>query len=315
MKKLFLLSKEDVKLAAAEAIELIKPKEYQLYKNLLIADTQFNDYERLAYTKTVYQLLFITTKRNLKKDIEKFDWQSIYKKDFCIRKFDIPESERKLAGYIWNKLKNPKVNLKDATTVIHIFRLRSHYFCCNLIKDIPYTYDERKPHNRPALHPSSLHPRLARASINLTGIKKGKIVDPFCGSGGILIEAGLLGLNPIGYDNDPSMIERADKNLKHFKIKNYSLELKDSTLLNKPINYLVTDLPYGRNTPSSNLKRTYEFFLESLEKILKKKAVIMFPDFINVKKMINKDVFEIENEFTQYLHKSLSKKIIIIKKK
>jgi len=59
-------------------------------------------------------------------------------------------------------------------------------------KELKSGFGKRKPHMRPGFHPSSLNPKLARAFVNLTGIRKGTIVDMFCGTGGILIEAGLI---------------------------------------------------------------------------------------------------------------------------
>ena len=315
MKTAFLLSKQNIPLAVKEVIALTDAKEYEIVDNLLILNSGFNDYERLAYTKRVYQLLFITFKKTLKKDFERFNWQSIYNKNFCIRVINSKESEKELAGYVWNSLKNPKVNLENPETEIHLIKKKSKFFCCKLIKEIKGgEFEERMPHKRPAMHPSSLHPRLARAVINLTGIKRGAVLDPFCGTGGILIEAGLIGLKPIGYDIDKAMIKRAEANLKHYKLKNYLLELRDSTLLNKKVDYIVTDLPYGRNTSPKNLLRTYEDFLKALDNILVKKAVVIFPDFINYKRIIGKTNLKIENEFTYYIHKSLSKKIVLIKK-
>ncbi len=184
----------------------------------------------------------------------------------------------------------------------------------NKIIKIKKNYQTRKPHLRPQLHPSSLNPKLAKALINLTGIKKGILLDPFCGSGGILIEAALMNLKPIGYDIDEVMLRRAIINLTHYKIKNFELKLKDATKLKNKFNYIVTDLPYGKNTKTKDLNKLYLSFLKNLKKILIKKSVIVFPDFINYKSLIKKSKLKIEKESSYYLHKSLTKKIVIIKK-
>ncbi len=64
----------------------------------------------------------------------------------------------------------------------------------------------------------SIPPRLARAMINLTGVKKGDVVlDPFCGFGTILQEALLLGLKPIGVDIDKRCVSATKKNLSWIK--------------------------------------------------------------------------------------------------
>ena len=47
---------------------------------------------------------------------------------------------------------------------------------------------------RPFFRPVSLEPRLARAAVNIAaGVDEGYVVDPMCGTGGILIESALTG--------------------------------------------------------------------------------------------------------------------------
>jgi tRNA G10 N-methylase Trm11 len=68
---------------------------------------------------------------------------------------------------------------------------------------------------------------MARASINLLGIKSGKILDPFCGIGGILLEAYDMKFEVIGNDiswNDLKYFKEnfdyfyPDSNNKYFRI-------------------------------------------------------------------------------------------------
>ena len=46
---------------------------------------------------------------------------------------------------------------------------------------------------------------------------------------------------------------------------------------------------------------------------MKKKAVIVFPDFVNYRKLLKKAGFKIEKEFEQYIHRSLSRKVVKVK--
>ncbi len=59
-------------------------------------------------------------------------------------------------------------------------------------------------------------PKLAQIMINLTGIK-GKIWDPFCGSGTLIMEGMLMGHDMIGSDINPKHIEGAEKNVAWLK--------------------------------------------------------------------------------------------------
>ncbi len=68
-------------------------------------------------------------------------------------------------------------------------------------------------------HPGVLMPRVARALANLSGIKPGELfLDPFCGTAGILIEAGLMGARVIGVDAQEKLVEGARMNLEAFKL-------------------------------------------------------------------------------------------------
>jgi tRNA (guanine10-N2)-dimethyltransferase len=313
--KLFLLSKQDVELAKDEVLALTKVKDYKIDDNILILKTDKNLSKRLAYTNGIYKLLFESTHKQLENDVKKFNWNKIYKRNFAvrvnIRNWRSQSFENRISELIYDKLKNPKVYLKNPTTFINFFITKKKVYCCLLEHSIEKDWIERKAHLRPELHPSSLNPKLAKAVINLTGIEKGSVIDPFCGSGGILIEAGLMKLKPIGYDLDRIMINRTKINLKHYKIKAI-VEQQNALKLKRKLDYVVTDLPYGKNTKKQNLEELYLDFLKLLEKKLTKKAVVMFPDFIDHKKLIKQTKLKIEKEFDYYLHKSLSKKILLL---
>ncbi len=173
----------------------------------------------------------------------------------------------------------------------------------------------RRAHLLPEGHPTSLHPKLARALVNLIGASKSDtVLDPFCGAGGILIEAGLIGMKIVVFDIDMIMLKRAKINFDYLKIKNYQLKLKDATTTSKHYNYIVTDLPYGKNSKLSEkeLEVLYLKFFKVLKRIKPKKAIVGLPDFVNYKKLIKKAKLKIKKEFDWYLHKSLTKKILIL---
>ncbi len=312
MKKIYLLSKENIDFAKEEVLALSNAKDYAFYNDLLIVSATDKTENRLAYTKAVYKFLFLCKEKDLINNLKKFNWHRIYKKNFCLRMHNKKYSEKELAGFIWRKLKNPKVKLENPETKIEIFFAKGKALAGLLIKEIKEPFNERRAHLRPELHPSSLHPRLARCIVNLTGIKKGIFTDPFCGTGGILIEAGLMGLNPIGYDNDERMLWRAEQNLRHFKIKKYKLKKADATALKNKLSYVATDLPYGKNTKKQDLIKLYSAFLKNLKGILVKKAVIVFPHFINYRALIKKSGLNLKKEFTYYVHRGLTRKIAVL---
>ncbi|MCK4266621.1 MAG: TIGR01177 family methyltransferase, partial [Thermoplasmata archaeon] len=81
------------------------------------------------------------------------------------------------------------------------------------------SFESRKSEYRPYSHPISLHPKLARALVNLTGVREGQcLLDPFCGTGGVLLEAALMGVRTLGGDMDSRMVSGTRQNLEHYGI-------------------------------------------------------------------------------------------------
>ncbi len=315
MEKLFLLSAENLELARAEVLALTKTEKYLVDDRIIIISTDKKEFSRLAYACKVYDLLFVTSKNRLIKDFEEYDWIKIYKKNFSVRiknfsKNIINFDEKELAGFIWRKIKKPKVDLVDAETKIEIIITNKRIYCCRLLQEIEKDFEKRKAHLRPGFSVGSLHPKLARCLVNLTEIEKGKILDPCCGSGGILIEAGLMGFNVVGYDINDAVLDKCKKNLDFFKIKNYKILKGDALKIKKKYNYIATDLPYGIGVHLE--KGFYESFLKNLKKILANKAVVVFPNKINYKKLIKESKLKLEQEFDYYIHKSLTKKIVVV---
>ncbi len=58
-----------------------------------------------------------------------------------------------------------------------------------------------------------LPPKLARIMCNLSGLKKGTIWDPFCGSGTIPMEASILGYNILASDIDKDAVKATKANI------------------------------------------------------------------------------------------------------
>lgn len=322
MKKIFVLSKQNLELSKYEVLSLQSENpskiKYLLYDNLLVVDAGKDISERLAYTKQINTLLFVIKQNALKTAITSFDWKSVYRGNYAVKIHgDIGLSARDAGSLVWRKLElqnvRPKVNLSKPKTIIEIFKVKNKTIISLFDKEIKSDFEKRKPHMRPELAPISLHPKLARCLVNLTGVQKGVLLDTFCGTGGILIEAGLIGLTPVGYDILKKMVNISMINLKRYKIKKYTLMQKDSTKIKRKFDYIATELPYGINTKKQNLLKLYSNFLRTLKHILRKKAVLTFPNKIPIN-LIKKHNLKIEKTFDYYIHKNLTKKIVVIKR-
>lgn len=112
-------------------------------------------------------------------------------------------------------------------------------------------FESRKTPELPFQAPVAFHPRLARALVNLARIPPGGTAfDPFCGIGGLLTEAALLGYRVVGGDLRADMVEGSQRNLAHLGLE-AALRIGDVAETTAEIGLvdgIVTDPPYGRST-------------------------------------------------------------------
>ncbi|MBS3163015.1 methyltransferase domain-containing protein [Candidatus Woesearchaeota archaeon] len=294
------LSKDNLKLSVQEVLSLANTDKYELYENILICKKV--DYKRLACTNNVYEQIFIDTK------IPNINWEKYYEENFCARS-NKASKEKELAGIIWKSLKNPKVKLKDSKTEFHFFFIKDKIICGKKVFERTEPFHIRRPDLRPGFFPVSLKPRLARTLINLTGIKKGLIWDPFCGTGGILLEAAMMDLKVIGTDIDPIMIRAAKENFKHYNLK-ATFEIADARTEKIKCKAVVCDPPYGRRASTKKviIETLYNDFLENAYNFVDK-VVIMMPNTVKIKTK-----YKIKFSTEEFVHGTLTRRILILEK-
>ncbi|SDG09918.1 tRNA (guanine10-N2)-dimethyltransferase [Halorubrum xinjiangense] len=74
-----------------------------------------------------------------------------------------------------------------------------------------------KPTNRPFFQPGSMAPADARAYANLSGAAPGRtLLDPMCGTGGLPLEAGLVGADAVACDAQAKMVRGARENFREY---------------------------------------------------------------------------------------------------
>lgn len=112
-------------------------------------------------------------------------------------------------------------------------------------------YGSRIPTKRPFFQPGTLHPLEARSIVNLAHAQPHQsIFDPMCGTGGFLIEAGLLGAKIIGMDAQRKMIAGTKRNLAHYLTDTGYLFQGDVSQIpiRDTVDAIVVDVPYGRQS-------------------------------------------------------------------
>ncbi len=178
-----------------------------------------------------------------------------------------------------------------------------------------------RANKRPFFRPVSLEPRLARAAVNIAAeCKDGFVVDPMCGTGGILIESGLSGRPTFGIDFDPVMVDGCQQNIDWAKV-DATVVRGDATRYKLPhdVAAVVVDPPYGRNSPSD--EKLIEDMLGNIRtQCPDSKLVVILPvspGSDNLDEEITTDIklpgYKIEAAYGIPVHKSLGRILIIAK--
>ncbi|MFH0752248.1 MAG: DNA methyltransferase [archaeon] len=313
MRFVAIVSGDDAQLGAEELKQLSHAKSFKIIGQVVVFESKKFDYTRLAYTKMLYLVLFTSSVDRLEKDFKKVNWNRHFKESFRVDRFGLDLDLKYLGSLVWKRLKNPKVDLKRPKTEFDFIAYGRDVVVGKLLFENRERFVDRRPHLRPGFHPSSLQPKLARALINLADPSKGKIVaDPFCGTGGILIEAGLMKFKVVGSDFSEEMVERCKENFKHFKIKGKCFKA-DARKVQIKADVVVTDPPYGICSTLNKANRydLYKRFLDNAYRNLRKgsKVVIMFPEKIKIKTK-----FKVITEIDHYMHHSLTRHIVVFKK-
>ena len=115
-------------------------------------------------------------------------------------------------------------------------------------------FTARKPTDRPFFQPGSMDPMLARALVNIAGAREGAtVVDPMCGTGGVLIEAGLVGARVVGNDAQAKMVGGTRANLRDALGDSGVFDVVRGDVTRLPLaddcaDAAVFDVPYGRQS-------------------------------------------------------------------
>ena len=176
----------------------------------------------------------------------------------------------------------------------------------------------RRPRKRPAFHPSTMVPKLARCMVNLSKAVQGELfLDPFCGVGGIALEASLLGCDVIGMDAARRMVRGARRNLSHFGVRPFGLVKGDARKIPLTrVEAIATDPPYGTqaSTLKSSTRRILEDFLPRAREILPagNRVVVASPLGIGSASVAEDSSFKVLDRHLVYVHRSLTREILVL---
>jgi tRNA (guanine10-N2)-dimethyltransferase len=231
------------------------------------------------------------------------------------RDLDLNRLAAKVGGVVANgrkvDLTSPEVELRM------LFSDRVHFFLREFQVDRSQ-FEARKVAERPFFSPISLHPKFARALVNMTFVRRGdQLLDPFCGTGGVLIEAASIGVRACGSDISPAMVEGCRQNLEHFSLPFERLEVADIGEIGEvfgTVGAVATDPPYGRATSTMKepLGELYGRAMRSVPKVLDRgaRAGIVLPRTCPQEL----DGMELVHHHVQKVHRSLSRHYCVLRR-
>jgi len=178
------------------------------------------------------------------------------------------------------------------------------------------SFQQRKPTRRPFFRSIALTPEFSRLLVNLARVKEGEVLlDPFAGTGSILIEAGLMGIRGIGVDLDRVLVKGMKVNIEHYNLKATSLVLWGDSreLVYANVDGVATDPPYGRSasTHGASVVEVYRRFLENAKFSVKKGGYIVFIAPLNLEDTVEDMLCElgliVHGKHYMYVHGALTR--------
>ena len=288
----------------------------------LINDSFYSRLKRLGLTKKVYLILQSFEASSFDSSIDYFN-KTLIKSNFkissCLVEKNSFDCNGKLLAdklFLSGGLDSLVVNLADPEFSYSVFYLKKgdgfEVFFCEEVFSNKDSGFFRRSHLRKWNHPTGSDPRISKAMINLSSKKS--FFDPFCGAGGLLIEGGLLGLKVSGCDISKAMVGRALENLSSFEL-DVKVGVCDALKLEGQFEAIVTDLPFGKNSTTkglsiSELYKKFLFRAKDLTDVL----VLGFENE-SLKEEFFSDYWFVKRRLSYYVHKSMTRTILLLNKK
>lgn len=217
-----------------------------------------------------------------------------------------------------------EVDLKNPDEELHVWVEGPQIVvACNVRENNRTQFEERRVTSRDHFSPVSLHPRRAAGLVNMARAPPGgRIYDPFCGTGGLLLEAAIMGYEAWGSDLDEVMIQGTYQTLtdvptEPVDAKLFVADIGDAAQLVEGTDGIVADLPYGKasTTDLEALDSLYRRAFQAFADILKpgQYAVIGSPG-LDLLQPIREFGFTQVEHHEEYAHKSLTRHYIVVKR-
>ncbi len=182
-------------------------------------------------------------------------------------------------------------------------------------------FSERRPGRRPFFKPGPLSPQLSRVFVNLSRLREGDhFLDPFCGTGGFVLEACLAGAESCScIDVADDMVRGCRLNLEHYGVYHRVFLARGDAarlpLADRVVDAVATDPPYGRSTTTA--KRSYDelvySFLAEAARASRPGSCIVYAGPASRKpwRLAVDAGLEVYYRFQMHVHSSLTREIVV----
>lgn len=194
---------------------------------------------------------------------------------------------------------------------------------CDVQENNRTQFEDRRVTTREHFSPVTLHPRRAASLVNLARVPGGgRIYDPFCGTGGLLLEAALMRYDTWGSDLDETMIQGSYQTLTDtpdgpLEATLFVADIGKASEMVDRVEGIVADLPYGQASTSDleELAPLYRRAFEAFAKILPPGALaVIGSPSMELLEPVTEFGFTLREHHEEYAHKSLTRHYIVVKR-
>jgi len=339
-KTLFLLSGENPELAFAELRHILEFtggfKEPELVeRRIAVAELPINMHEyvvlRAAYTKLSATLLGLGEVSDILGGSVMLypGWENHVPtvKSFCVEVYGIEgmplsstELEKKVAETILSSDIGFRVDLENPDVRIVCVASPKTYAVGVLSAVKPKNYfSARRAGLKPFTTPSALQPKIGRCLVNLAvPSPDSRVLDPFAGSGAVVVEAGLMGHEAVGVELKTWICDGMRRNTSYYCPGTCHIVQGDALTppFTKAFDAVATDPPYGRSTSLSvrGFENLLQDFFKNITVILKPRArvALTIPREYFDALQTCLESFKVLEYYDLYVHKSLTRRLVVL---
>ncbi|MFC7323543.1 THUMP domain-containing protein [Halorubrum rutilum] len=177
-----------------------------------------------------------------------------------------------------------------------------------------------KPTDRPFFQPGSMAPADARAYVNLAGAAPGRtLLDPMCGTGGLPLEAGLVGSDAVACDAQRKMVRGTRENLREYvgggsESPDWHVARGDATALplrDDAVDGIAFDAPYGRQSKvaTHDLTDLVSGALAEAARVAPRAVVVADRDWRGPARAAG---WTVDAAFERRVHRSLTRHVLVL---